>query len=81
MGSDPGPIRVGTDARGWIQAVYKSQVDISDVRLLLGPGSSKAPHDIVLFPPGELGDGPRTIGPVSAGGGWVSLAGPNPCLP
>jgi hypothetical protein len=80
-GWDPGPIRGGTDARGWIRVFYRSQVDISEVRLLLGPGSAQATYQISLFPPGELGEPLGTLGPVPAGGGWVTLAGPSPCLP
>jgi hypothetical protein len=34
-----------------------------------------------VVPPGELGERLGTLEPVPAGGGWVSLAGPNPCLP
>lgn len=79
-GWDPGPIRGGS-ARGWIRVFYESQVDISEIRVLLGPGSAKATYEVVLFPPGEIGTGLGTLGPIPAGGGWVTIAGPNPCLP
>ena len=80
-GWDPGPLRGGTDARGWIRVFYRSQVEIQELRILLGPGSTDARYEVVLFPPGELGEGLGTLGPVPAGGGWLSLPGPNPCLP
>lgn len=80
-GWDPGPIRGVDGARGWIRVWFASQVRISAVRLLLGPGSAGATYHVVLFPPGEFGTGLGDIESVPAGGGWVSLAGPNPCLP
>lgn len=79
-GWDPGPVRV-QGGRGWIRVWYASQVRISEVRVLLGPGSAAAKYEVNVFPPGELGERLGTLGPVPAGGGWVSLAGPNPCLP
>jgi hypothetical protein len=80
-GWDPGPVRGLDGARGWIRVWYASQIRISEVRVLLGPGSAAAKYQVVLFPPGELGNGLGMLEPVPAGGGWVSLAGPNPCLP
>ena len=80
-GWDPGPVRGVDGARGWIRVWYASQVRISELRVLLGPGSAAATYEVVLFPPGEVGNGLGTLKPVPAGGGWVTLAGPNPCLP
>jgi len=78
---DPGPVRGVDGARGWIRIWYASQVRISEVRVLVGGGSAAATYDVVLFPPGELGKGLGTLGPVPADGGWLTLAGPDPCLP
>ena len=80
-GWDPGPVGGVDGARGWIRVWYASEVRISEVRVLLGPGSVAATYEVVLFPPGESGNGLGTLTPVPAGGGWVTLAGPNPCLP
>jgi hypothetical protein len=80
-GWDPGPVGGVDGARGWIRVWYASEVRISEVRVLLGPGSVAATYEVVLFPPGESGSGLGTLKPVPAGGGWVPLAGPNPCLP
>jgi hypothetical protein len=80
-GWDPGPIRGVDDARGWIRAWYARQVYVSEVRVLLGTGSPSAKYDVALFPPGEMGTTLGTLGPIPAQGGWVSIAGPNPCLP
>jgi len=80
-GWDPGPIRGVDDARGWIRTWYARQVYVSEVRVLLGTGSPSAKYDVALFPPGEMGTTLGTLGPIPAQGGWVSIAGPNPCLP
>ncbi|HEX5826516.1 MAG TPA: discoidin domain-containing protein [Candidatus Limnocylindrales bacterium] len=80
-GWDPGPVAGGAGVRGAIRVWYAAQVRISEIRVLLGPGSAAATYEVVLFPPGELGTGLGTLEPVPAGGGWVTIAGPNPCLP
>ena len=80
-GWDPGPVRGVDDGRGWIRIWYASQVSISGIRVLLGPGSAAARYEVVLFPPGEMGTTLGTLAPVPAGGGWVSIDGPDPCLP
>jgi hypothetical protein len=80
-GWDAGPLRGGDEARGWIRVWYGSQIRISELRVLLGPGSAAAKYDVSLFPPGELGNSLGTLESVPADGGWVSLAGPDPCLP
>jgi hypothetical protein len=80
-GWDPGPVRGVQGARGWIRVWYPSQVRISEMRVLLGPGSAAAKYEVNVFPPGEMGNRLGMLEPVPAGGGWVSLAGPNPCLP
>ena len=80
-GWDPGPVRGVEGARGWIRVWYGSQVRISELRVLLGPGSATAKYEVLVFPPGELGNKLGMLEPVPSDGGWVSLAGPNPCLP
>ena len=80
-GWDPGPVRGVDGARGWIRVWYGSQIRISELRVLLGPGSAAAKYEVLVFPPGELGNKLGMLEPVPADGGWVSLAGPNPCLP
>lgn len=80
-GWDPGPVRGGADARGWIRVFHATQFRASAVRLLLGQGSPAVTYEVVLFPPGEVGQRLGTIESVPADGGWVTLAGPDPCLP
>lgn len=80
-GWDPGPVRAGTAARGWMRVFYTRELYISGLRVLVGPGSPDATYEVVLFPPGELGDRLGVLAPVPADGGWVTIAGPNPCRP
>ncbi len=54
-GWDPGPVRGVEGARGWIRVWYGSQVRISELRVLLGPGSAAAKYEVLVFPPGSSG--------------------------
>lgn len=77
-GWDPGDVRAGA-TRGWLRVVLARPVDVTAVRVLLSPGPVTARYAISGFTPDgrsfQLGE----IAPVTATGGWASVAGPTPC--
>ena len=79
-GWDPGPLR-GEGPRDWIRLSYDRRILVSQVRVLLGAGSTDAQYEVLLFEGNEDGRRLGDLSPVAADGGWASVAGLTPCLP